>query len=298
MSTLERAPAAISVRGLDVHLPDPQRWARPQRQILRDVSFDVPRGQVTALVGTNGAGKTTLLRTLSGAYAPSIGEIEVEGVPLGGPEDALPAGVGIVPDVPFQPPHWCADDLVLAQRRVESDLDARLVGTLLRRAGIAPSAPLHRLSAGQRTRLLLAVALGIRPSLLMLDEPFAHLDPLARTEVLEELREHLAGGEDHTILLSTHDLGKIDRFVDHIVLLHDGRVVLEASALDLIEDHLMATAEAAAPHTAELRGARRSGDRLEGLLRAEDAVGLPGLVDLRRPTLQEVLTFTLREVSR
>ena len=298
MSTLERAPAAISVHGLDVHLPDPQRWIRPQRQILRDVSFDVPRGQVTALVGTNGAGKTTLLRTLSGAYPPSTGEIELEGAPLGGPEDALPAGVGIVPDEPFQPAHWSADVLVLAQRSVEPEFDTRLVGRLLRRAGIAPSTPLRRLSAGQRSRLLLAVALGIRPSLLMLDEPFAHLDPLARTEVLEELREHLAGGEDHTILLSTHDLGKIDRFVDHIVLLHDGRVVLEASTLDLIEDHLMATAEAAAPHTAELRGARQSGDRLEGLLRAEDAVGLPGLVDLRRPTLQEVLTFTLREVSR
>ena len=289
---------SIAVRGLDVHLPDPQRWIRPQRQILRDVSFDVPRGQVTALVGTNGAGKTTLLRTLSGAYPPSTGEIELEGAPLGGPEDALPAGVGIVPDEPFQPAHWSADDLVLAQRSVEPEFDTRLVGRLLRRAGIAPSTPLRRLSAGQRSRLLLAVALGIRPSLLMLDEPFAHLDPLARTEVLEELREHLAGGEDRTILLSTHDLGEIDRFVDHIVLLPDGRVVLEASALDLIEDHLMATAEAAAPHTAELRGARQSGDRLEGLLRAEDAVGLPGLVDLRRPTLQEVLTFTLREVSR
>ena len=297
---------SIAVRGLDVHLPDPQRWIRPQRQILRDVSFDVPRGQVTALVGSNGAGKTTLLRTLSGAYPPSTGEIELEGAPLGGPVDALPAGVGIVPDEPFQPAHWSADDLVLAQRSVEPEFDTRLVGRLLRRAGIAPSTPLRRLSAGQRSRLLLAVALGIRPSLLMLDEPFAHLDPLARTEVLEELREHLAGGEDRTILLSTHDLGEIDRFVDHIVLLHDGRVVLEASALDLIEDHLMATAEAAAPHTAEtaaphtaeLRGARRSGDRLEGLLRAEDAVGLPGLVDLRRPTLQEVLTFTLREVSR
>ena len=289
---------SIAVRGLDVHLPDPQRWIRPQRQILRDVSFDVPRGQVTALVGTNGAGKTTLLRTLSGAYPPSTGEIELEGAPLGGPEDALPAGVGIVPDEPFQPALWSADDLVLAQRSVEPEFDTRLVGRLLRRAGIAPSTPLRRLSAGQRSRLLLAVALGIRPSLLMLDEPFAHLDPLARTEVLEELREHLAGGEDRTILLSTHDLGEIDRFVDHIVLLHKGRVVLEASALDLIEDHLMATAEAAAPHTAELRGARQSGDRLEGLLRAEDAVGLPGLVDLRRPTLQEVLTFTLREVSR
>ena len=289
---------SIAVRGLDVHLPDPQRWIRPQRQILRDVSFDVPRGQVTALVGTNGAGKTTLLRTLSGAYPPSTGEIELEGAPLGGPEDALPAGVGIVPDEPFQPAHWSADDLVLAQRSVEPEFDTRLVGRLLRRAGIAPSTPLRRLSAGQRSRLLLAVALGIRPSLLMLDEPFAHLDPLARTEVLEELREHLAGGEDRTILLSTHDLGEIERFVDHIVLLHKGRVVLEGSALDVVEDHVMVTAEASTAPTAELQGVRRSGERLEALVRVEDAVGLTGLTDLRRPTLQDVLTFTLREVAR
>lgn len=290
--------AAITVRGLDVHLPDPERRTRPLRHVLRDVSFDVPRGQVTALVGTNGAGKTTLLRILSGALAPSVGDIEVEGAPIGGPEDVLPAGIGIVPDAPFQPGHWSADDLVLAQRRAESDYDARLAGRLLRRARIAPSAQLGRLSAGQRTRLLLAVALGIRPTLLMLDEPFAHLDPLARTEVLDELREHHADGEDRTILLSTHDLGEIDRFVDHIVLLHEGRVVLEGSALDLLEDHLMVTTEASAPHAAVLRGTRRSGELLEALVRAEDAVGLAGLTDLRRPTLQDVLTFTLREVSR
>ncbi len=289
---------AIAVRGLDVHLPDPRRWTRPTRHVLRDVSFDVPRGQVTALVGTNGAGKTTLLRTLSGAYAPGAGHIEVEGVPIGGPEDALPAGVAIVPDTPFQPDRWSADDLVIAQRRAEPDYDARLVGRLLRRARLGPDAQLRRLSAGQRTRLLLAVALGIRPTLLMLDEPFAHLDPLARTEVLDQLREHLADGDDRTILLSTHDLGEMDRFVDHIVLVHEGRVVLERSALDLLEDHLMVTAAPSTPHTAALRGTRRSGDRIEALVRAEDAVGLDGLMDLRPPTLQDVLTFTLREVSR
>ncbi|NMA77956.1 MAG: ABC transporter ATP-binding protein [Actinomycetales bacterium] len=289
---------AVSVRGLDVHLPDPQRWTRPVRHVLRDVSFDVPRGQVTALVGTNGAGKTTLLRTLSGAYAPSAGDIQVEGASIGGPEDALPAGIGIVPDDPFQPAHWSADDLVIAQRRVEPHYDPRLVGTLLRRARIEPSAQLRRLSAGQRTRLLLAVALGIRPTLLMLDEPFAHLDPLARTEVIDELRVHHAGAEDRTILLSTHDLGEIERFVDHVVLLHKGRVVLEGSALDVVEDHVMVTAEASTAPTAELQGVRRSGERLEALVRVEDAVGLTGLTDLRRPTLQDVLTFTLREVAR
>ena len=298
MNAPDAPDAAVTVRQLDVHLPDPQRWTRPLRHVLRDVSFEVPRGRVTALVGTNGAGKTTLLRTLSGAYAPSGGALEIEGAPIGGPEDSLPAGVGIVPDAPFQPDHWSADDLVIAQRRAEPDYDARLVGRLLRRASIEPAAQLRRLSAGQRARLLLAVALGIRPSLLMLDEPFAHLDPLARTEVLDQLREHLADGDDRTILLSTHDLGEIERFVDHVVLLHEGRVMLEGGVLDLLEDHLMVTAEASTPHAAALQGVRRSGDLLEALVRTEDAVGMAGLKDLRRPTLQDVLTFTLREVSR
>ena len=121
-----------------------------------------------------------------------------------------------------------------------------------------------------------------------------------RDEVLEQLREHHAGGEDRTILLSTHDLGEIDRFVDHVVLLHEGRVVLEGGAIDLVEEHLVATTGAPSREgCAEvLRGARRSGDQFEALVRAEDAVGLDQLTDLRRPTLQDILTFTLREVSR
>lgn len=293
--------AGIVVRDLRVDLPDPRRLTRPERPILRDVSFTVPRGQVTALVGTNGAGKTTLLRSLSGAVRPSSGSIELLGLPIGGPEDGLPAGVGLVPDAPFQPDHWSADDLVLAQRRVDPSLDARLVGRLLRRAGIAPAAQLRQLSAGQRTRLLLAVALGIRPSLLLLDEPLARLDPLAREDVLDELRDHQAGGEDRTILMSTHDLGDLERLVDHIVLMHQGRVVLEGSAMDLVEEHLIATTSGpstAGAQVAALQGPRRSGDQLEALVRAEDAVALPGLSDLRRPTLQDVLTFTLREVAR
>lgn len=292
----------IVVRDLHVRLPDPKRWTRPERPILRDISFTVPRGQVTALVGTNGAGKTTLLRTLAGALRPSSGSIQVLGTPVGGPEDALPAGVGIVPDAPFQPDHWSADDLVLAQRRVEPSLDARRVGRLLLRAGIAPAATLAQLSAGQRIRLLLAVTLGIRPALLLLDEPLARLDPLAREDVLDELRDHQAEGQDRTILMSTHDLGGLERLVDHIVLLHDGRVVLTGSALDLVDEHLIATTSPSAatetPSMGVLQGPRRSGDQLEALVRAEDAVTLPGLSDLRRPTLQDVLTFTLREVSR
>lgn len=305
MTSPEAMPSspAIRVQGLDVHLPDPQRRSARWRQVLHDVTLEVPRGQVTALVGSNGAGKTTLLRSLSGALTPTHGTIEVLGAPIGGADEALPPGVGVVPDAPVHPDHWTADDLVLCQRDVELDYDLRLAGRLLRRARIDPGAQLRRLSAGQRTRLQLAVALGGRPDLLLLDEPFARLDPLAREEVLEDLRDHQAAGEERTLLLSTHDLAEIERFADHVVLLHEGRVELAGDALELLEDHLIATVDpraASGPAAARdsLRGARRSGEMLEGLIGAEEAVALPGLTDLRRPTLQDLLTFTLREASR
>ena len=299
--TTTTTTAAIRVRDLELYLPDPHRPFRAERPVLHGVSFDVLRGQVTALVGSNGAGKTSLLRTLSGALAPSAGSIEVLGAPIGGPEDALPVGVGVVPDAPVQPDHWTADDLVQIQRRVEPHVDARSVGRRLRRARIDPGAQLRRLSAGQRTRLLLAVALGAEPELLLLDEPFARLDPVAREAVLEELRAHQAGGQDRTLLLSTHDLAGIEHFADHLVLLHEGRVVLEGGALDLVEEHSIATVDPSADGrepAGTLQGPRRRGERIEALVRTEDAVALAGLVDLRPTTLEDLLTFTLREVAR
>lgn len=290
---------AVAVDDLTVHLPSQRRFGGAPHRVLHHVTLTIPTGQVTALVGSNGAGKTTLLRTLTGGIGPTAGSITVLGAPIGGPEDALPAGVGVVPDAPFQPDHWSADDMVRVLRKMESTVDARGIGRRLRRAGIDPGTPLKCLSAGQRTRLMLAVALGAAPALLLLDEPFARLDPLAREDVLDELRRHQAEGEDRTILLSTHELGSLERFVDHVVLLHDGRVLLDEDLTDLAERHLVATVPLdAAPPSDLLTGNRRTGEVLEGLVDTEDALFLPKDSDLRRATIQDVLTFTLREAAR
>lgn len=290
---------AIAVQDLSVHLPSQRRFGRAPHHVLRGIDLTVPSGQVTALVGSNGAGKTTLLRTLSGAIRPSAGSVTVLGDPIGGPEDALPAGVGVVPDQPFQPDHWSADDMVRILRKMEHRVDAAGIGRRLRRAGIDPGTAIKELSAGQRTRLVLSVVLGAAPSLLLLDEPFARLDPLAREDVLDELRRHQAEGEDRAILLSTHELGSLERFVDHVVLLHEGKVLLEGPLLDLADQHLVATIPIdPLPPMRLLRGHRRTGDVLDALVATEDAVFLPGNAGLRRATIQDVLTFTLREAAR
>lgn len=287
---------AVQVAGLAVDRIDPARRHDGPVHALSDVSFTAPAGRVTALVGTNGAGKTTVLRSLVGALRPQRGRIEVLGSEVGPAEAACPAGVAVVPDAPVHPPDTTADDVVRLHRKLRDPFDVRGFGRRLRRHGIDPGAGISALSAGQATRAALAEALSLDPTLLLLDEPMARLDPLARREVLDELRDHLAGGQERSILLSTHDLDGMDRFVDHLVVLHAGRTVLEGDIDDLLEGHLIATV--AADSDPPLAGARTvgpDGAMSEGLLDAETAVDLPRGAHLREPTLPELIGFTLAE---
>lgn len=297
------APAAvapaIAVHALAVDLPRPRSWFRPPARILHDVSLTVPTGLVTAIVGTNGAGKTTLLDTVVGVHRPVHGNVRVLGAPMGGPEDALPREVGYVPDVPAAPSSWSCDDIAKALRRIEPELDLRAFGRSLRRAHVDPGAPIARLSAGQATQVSLALALARSPRLLVLDEPFARLDPLAREQLVDDLRSFVAAGEDRSVLLSTHDLGDMDRLVDHLVVLHDGRVGLDGDVEELLSTFLVVAlddGDSASPPV--LRGARRTGETWEGLVATDDAAALPPTAELRSPDLAEIVTWTLREATR
>ncbi|UYG17186.1 ABC transporter ATP-binding protein [Brachybacterium huguangmaarense] len=297
------APAAvapaIAVHALAVDLPRPRSWFRPPARILHDVSLTVPTGLVTAIVGTNGAGKTTLLDTVVGAHRPVHGHLQVLGAPMGGPEDALPREVGYVPDVPAAPRSWTCDDITKALRRIEPELDVRAFGRNLRRAHVDPGTPMARLSAGEATHVSLALAQARSPRLLILDEPFARLDPLAREQLVDDLRSFVATGEDRSVLLSTHDLIGMDRLVDHLVVLHEGHVVLDGDVEELLSTYLIVAldADGSAPPSV-LRGARRTGETWEGLVAADDAAALPPTADLRSPVLAEIVTWTLREATR
>lgn len=289
---------ALTCRGLDVSLPDPRSRFRPATRVLRGIDLDVPAGQVTALVGTNGAGKTTLLRTLIGALRPAGGSITALGRPVGPAPCARPIGMQLVPDAPAFPEDWSADDVAVLHRRLRDAFDVRGFGRMLRAHGIGPSAQISSLSAGRATWFSFAHEMAGDPHLLLLDEPFARLDPLARAEMTDALRDHLAQGDDHSVLLSTHDLDGMDRLVDHLVVLHAGQVVLEGDVDLLLEDWMFATVRSSSAGL--LRGARPVGPKgslLEGLVRAEDAVGLPRGTDLRRPSLSELVGATLADAS-
>jgi ABC-2 type transport system ATP-binding protein len=202
---------------------------------LRDCTISVPEGRISALVGPNGAGKTTLLRLLAGLAAPTAGAAAV----LGGPPRQDPAYLAEI--------GFLAQEIPLYRRRTARDhigigahLNPRWDGESVRERlsglKIPLDQPVGTLSGGQRAQVALALTLAKRPRLLLLDEPFAALDPLARRNFVAALAEAAAGG-GLTIVLSSHLIADIERVCDHLVLLAASRVQLCGDTETLLAQH-------------------------------------------------------------
>ena len=184
---------------------------------LQDCTLAVPEGRVTALVGPNGAGKTTLLRLLVGLAAPSAGKVEVLGRAPDGSEAFL-AGIGyLAQDVPLYR-RLSADDHITLGGHVNTRWDAAGARERLARLQVPLDRPVSTLSGGQRAQVGLGLALAKEPALLLLDEPVAALDPLARREFLSTLSEAVADG-GLSVMLSSHLLHDLERVCDHVILL-------------------------------------------------------------------------------
>ena len=209
-----------------------------RRAALRDCDLSVPAGKVVGLVGPNGAGKTTLLQLAIGLRAPSAGRIAVLGLSPWADTVPLLARVGFVAqDRPLYP-EFTAGEMLEAGRRLNPRWDAAYAAARLQRVGIGQGRRIRTLSTGQQAQVALALALGKRPELLLLDEPVANLDPVARLELLEELMGAVAA-DGLTVVLSANALADVERVCDHLVILVDGRVRLAGDTEQLVGEHVL-----------------------------------------------------------
>lgn len=293
--------AAASVRDLRVELPAESRpYGAPLRPV-QGLSFDVPAGEVTVMVGRNGAGKTTALRALSGVLPVAGGFLDVLGADMLPATQPLPRRAALVPDAPDYPARWTGRRIARIHELTTPFFDRSRFEGRLRRCGVAPGRACGGLSQGQLAQLAISAALAQDPHLLILDEPFARLDPLARAQLVDELREVMTC-EGRSILLSTHDLDGMELFVDHLVVIAAGHAVLEGEVERLLEDVVLVERPQPSAYEREDRavrlfGAARSGDLERGLLPIDEAVLLGTRASMRRPALHELVTHWLREAD-
>jgi ABC-2 type transport system ATP-binding protein len=238
---------------------------------LRDCTLAVPEQTIVGLTGPNGAGKSTLLSLAVGLLDPTEGSIRVLGRDPRDP--ATLAAVGYVAqDAPLYRQFSVGDTLELA-RRLNARWDGALAEELL--GGLSRATRVSALAPGARARLALGLALGKRPPLLLLDEPFAKLDPLAGREFLQALMDGVAE-TGATVVIATRVLADIERVCERIVLLCDGGVRLEGSVDELLARHKLLTG-ARRPlgrigGVEEVVRARHSGRQLSLLVRTEGPV--------------------------
>ncbi|MEG8279170.1 ABC transporter ATP-binding protein [Streptomyces sp. AHA2] len=266
-----------------------RRFGRRRPPALDGCSFRLPAGRVCALVGPNGAGKSTLLALAAGLLRPTGGTVSVLGTTPAAARERL---AHVAQNKPLYPQLTVAGTLRLGRDLNPRRWDARTAERIVAEGDLDPGARIRSLSGGQRTRVALALALGKRPELLLLDEPMADLDPLARHRLMGTL---MADAAEHgtTVVMSSHVVAELEGSCDHLLLLGGGRVRLAGPLEDLLAAHTLVTTRAGdslAPHT--VVDSRTTGRQLTALVRPAGPLG-----DARqghRPSLEEVVLAHLR----
>ncbi|HEY1832601.1 MAG TPA: ABC transporter ATP-binding protein [Acidimicrobiales bacterium] len=221
------SPSVITTDGLGKQYR--RKWA------LTDCTLQIPAGHVVGLVGPNGAGKSTLLNLSVGLLSPTAGSINVLDAPPASSTQQLSRVGFVAQDTPVFADLSVADHLEFGAR-TNPTWDADLARHRIDELGIDPSQHAGSLSGGQRAQLALTLAVAKRPELLILDEPVASLDPLARREFMQVLMETVAD-QGVSVVLSSHLVADLERVCDYLVILVDSRVQVDGPIDELLSCH-------------------------------------------------------------
>ncbi|WP_433512659.1 ABC transporter ATP-binding protein [Nonomuraea sp. CA-143628] len=274
-----------------------KRWA------LRECTIDIPAGHIVGLVGPNGAGKSTLLKLACGQLEPTAGGITV----LGGRPGDTPAQLAKVGFVAQETPVYAgltvAEHLRLGAR-LNPRWDDGLAQERLARLGLDPAQKAGKLSGGQRAQLALTLGLAKRPELLILDEPAAALDPLARHEFMRGLME-AAVEHKLSVVLSSHLVSDLERVCDYLIVLVDSHVQIAGKTDHLLATHHRLTGPHRLPVGEHVVSARHTDEQSTFVIRAEAPIHDPaytisrlGLEDVVLAYLDKRTAGVALEVSR
>ena len=203
---------------------------------LDDVSFSVPEGSVCGFIGQNGAGKTTTIQIILDAVTRDGGEVYVFGKSMDQDSAALREDIGVVFDEMGFHDFLSAAQINIIMKNIYKNWNQEKYFEYLRRFSLPVKKACGSFSRGMRMKLQIAAALSHEAKLLIMDEPTSGLDPIVRNEMLQIFREYVVK-EDHTILLSSHITGDLEKLADEVVFIDGGKIVLTGNKDELLEKH-------------------------------------------------------------
>jgi ABC-2 type transport system ATP-binding protein len=263
---------------------------------LRDCTLGLPEGHVTALVGPNGAGKTTLLNLAVGLTDPSSGTVSVLGGRRTGSLTALDGIAFVAQNAPLYK-NLSAADLLHETRNLNRNFDQNYAERRLGELGIPLRQKAGKMSGGQQAQVALTLALARRPQLLVLDEPLANLDPLAREDFMAAVMT-AAAADGVSVVLSSHVLAELERVADYLVLVSHGNIQVAGEVEDLLAASRMLTGPASeseryAQHWHVVH-ASSTATQAQLLVRSEPSDPVPPGWEARPVTLEELTMAYLR----
>lgn len=203
---------------------------------LDKISFSVPEGTICGFIGQNGAGKTTTIKAILDAISVDAGEIFVFGQNVKEDSAGLREDIGVVFDEMGFHEFMTGKDINIMMKHIYKNWNEDTFFEYLRRFSLPLKKPCGDFSRGMQMKLQIAVALSHKARLLIMDEPTSGLDPIVRNEMLQIFQEYVIE-EDHTILLSSHITGDLEKLADEVVFINGGRIVLSGNKDDILEKH-------------------------------------------------------------
>lgn len=204
-----------------------QKSYQKNKPILQDLAMKIPRGSVYGLIGRNGAGKTTLLRLLMGILKPDAGRAMLLGQEWMLADRRTRARVTYVPQTMKAHTWMSPEELCYYASHFYETWDMSYAQELNKRFGLAWDQPVGLMSGGEQRKAAILLAFAARPEVMILDEPAAGLDPVARRQLIDETVDVLASHTECTVLISTHILSDLERIADTVGVLHEGRLILD-----------------------------------------------------------------------
>lgn len=261
---------------------------------LDNVSFNLEKGTVMGLVGQNGAGKTTIIKLILNAMNKTGGSIKVLGMDNSKDEIAVKERIGYVSDEDYLYVTSNIKKYARAFATIYKNWDQELFEKYARMWNLPPKKKFSEYSKGMKTKAMLALTLAHHPDLLILDEPTAGLDPVARIEVLDILREIVSEGE-RSVIFSTHITGDLDKIADYITVLIDGKVT-ESMAIDQVEEKYVVINGSLSKLNEKNEqlciGIRRGTATFEALVKRDDLDKFED-VGMHTPNIENLLTFSI-----